>query len=281
MILGGHDHDPIAFYEGDKLILKAGYDAHYLAVADLVIEKKEKRGKLTVSMLPQFRFVSTAGVTPDSTVAEVVAKYESQLDEELSVAVGTTSVELDSRRSAVRTRETNMGNLIADAMRAAVDADVAIANGGGIRGDRVYDPGATLTRKDVLTELPFGNVTVLMEISGADLRAALENAVSRVEDIAGRFPQVSGMTVAYDPAKRAGERIIEVKVAGAALDDERTYKLATNDYIAGGGDGYEALTRGKLLIDSSGARLMASQVMSYIRSAGTIAPKVEGRIQAR
>lgn len=281
VILGGHDHDPIAFYEGDKLILKAGYDAHYLAVADLVIEKKEKRGKLTVSMLPQFRFVSTAGVTPDSTVAEVVAKYESQLDEELSVAVGTTSVELDSRRSAVRTRETNMGNLIADAMRAAVDADVAIANGGGIRGDRVYDPGATLTRKDVLTELPFGNVTVLMEISGADLRAALENAVSRVEDIAGRFPQVSGMTVAYDPAKRAGERIIEVKVAGAAVDDERTYKLATNDYIAGGGDGYEALTRGKLLIDSSGARLMASQVMSYIRSAGTIAPKVEGRIQAR
>ena len=146
------------------------------------------------------------------------------LDEELGVAVGTTTVELDSRRDIVRTTESNFGNLIADAIRAGVGADVAIANGGGIRGDRTYDAGTVLTRKDVLTELPFGNVTVLIELSGADLLAALENGVSQVEDKAGRFPQVSGMTYSYDGSKPSGGRIAEVKVGDAALDPGATYK---------------------------------------------------------
>jgi 2',3'-cyclic-nucleotide 2'-phosphodiesterase (5'-nucleotidase family) len=208
----------------------------------------------------------------------VVDTYQQQLDDELNVPVGTTTVELDSRRDTVRTTESNFGNLIADALRDTVDADVAIANGGGIRGDRTYDAGTVLTRKDILTELPFGNVTVLLELSGADLLAALENGVSEVEDKAGRFPQVSGMTVRYNPKADAGARITEVKVAGEPLDLGRTYLLATNDYVAGGGDGYAALTRGKMLIDASAATLMASMVLDYIAARGEVAPALEGRI---
>ena len=185
---------------------------------------------------------------------------------------------LDSRRATVRLAESNFGDLIADAMRAHVGAEVALTNGGGIRGDRTYDPGTVLTRKDILTELPFGNVVMLIELSGADLLAALENGVSQVPDAAGRFPQVSGLTFSYDAAKPAGSRIVKVKIGGAPLDPGGTYKVATNDYIFGGGDGYAALGHGKPLIDASAATLMASMVIDYIAKEGEIAPKVDGRI---
>jgi 2',3'-cyclic-nucleotide 2'-phosphodiesterase (5'-nucleotidase family) len=278
LILGGHDHNPITFQEGDTLIVKAGYDAHYLAAVDLTVDRITKGDKQEVVAVPSWRYLSTAGVEPDGEIKAVVDRYEDKLDEALGVPVGTTTVELDSRRATVRTTESNFGNLIADAIRVGVDADVALVNGGGIRGDRTYDAGTILTRKDILSELPFGNITVLIELSGADLLAALENGVSDVENTAGRFPQVSGMTYTYDASKPPGSRIVEVKVAGQALDLGRVYKVAANDYIYGGGDGYAALTRGKALIDASGGTLMASMVMGYIDAHGEVAPQVEGRI---
>jgi 5'-nucleotidase / UDP-sugar diphosphatase len=279
LILGGHDHDPITFHDGGTLIVKAGYDAHYLAAIDLAVERVKQGEEETVEVVPRaWRFVSTAGVEPDPEIAAVVAGYEAQLDQELAVPVGTTTVMLDSRRGTVRTAESNFGNLITDAMRASVDADVALMNAGGIRGDRTYDPGTVLTRKDVLTELPFGNVTVLIRLSGADLLAALENGVSQIEADAGRFAQVSGMSYAYDPKRPPGSRIVEVEIGGDPLESGRIYQVATNDYIYRGGDGYEALGRGETLIDPSAATLLANMVMDYIGQRGEIAPRVESRI---
>ncbi len=221
IILGGHDHDPMMLYEARTLILKAGYDAHYLAVADVALSAKERRGKMRYSIRPQWRLVTTAGVKPDPEIAAIVAGFNKELDASLNVAVGKSSVELDSRRAMVRSRETTMGNLIADAIRDGVSADIGYANGGGIRGDRTYDAGATLTRKDILTELPFGNVTVLLELTGEQLMAVLENGVSRVEDTAGRFPQVSGMSFAFDVKQKAGSRVSNVMVGGKPLDMAR------------------------------------------------------------
>ena len=279
LILGGHDHDPITFYEGDTLIVKAGYDAHYLAALDLAVDRVKQGDEEEVEVVPtSWRYLSTAGVAPDPKIKAVVARYEEQLDQELGVPVGTTTVALDTRRSTVRTAESNFGNLIADAMRAELGADVALMNGGGIRGDRTYDPGTVLTRKDVLTELPFGNVAVLIELSGADLLAALENGVSQVEDGAGRFPQVSGMSFTYDPSRPPGSRIVEAEIDGRPVEASRVYKVATNDYVYGGGDGYEAFSRGRALIDPSGGTLLASMVMDYIAKQGEIAPETEGRI---
>ena len=261
--------------------MKAGYDAHYLAVADLHIEKKKGRHGMQVVMRPEWRFLSTAGVTPDPEVQKIVSGFEKDLDEKLAVAVAKTAVTLDSRRATVRSRESNMGNLIADAMRQATGADVALTNGGGIRGNRLYEAGTTLTRKDFLSELPFGNVTVLMSLTGADLWDALEIAVSRIEDGAGRFAQVSGMQYIFDPSRPKGSRIVGVTIAGMPLDKSKNYKVATNDYIASGGDGYAVLKRGKLLIDPSGATLMANQVIDYAAALGTIAGKIEGRIRTK
>ncbi len=218
-------------------------------------------------------------MTPDPETQAKVDAYKKQLDDKLNVVIGTSATAMDSRRNVVRGSESSMGNLIADAMRAATGADVAIMNGGGIRADRTYDAGVSLTRRDILTELPFGNVTQLTEIPGSQLLAALENGVSHVEDGAGRFPQVSGMTVVYDPTAPAGKRITEVKVGGAALDPAKLYKVAVNDYMLGGGDGYTSLGGGKLINDTGAGALVANDVMAYVEKAGTVKPAVEGRIK--
>ena len=278
VILGGHDHDPITFYEGDVLIHKSGSDAHYLGVIDLAIDTVETRRGPAISVIPSWEMRSTAGVAPDAQLAALVQQYEDKLDAELNVVIGTTSVELVSRRGDVRSRETTMGNLIADAMREGVEADIAITNGGGIRGDRSYEPGTQLTRRDIQTELPFGNVTVLLELTGEQVLAALENGVSQVEDVAGRFPQVSGLAFSFDSSKPAGSRVTSVTVGGRALSPNAVYRVATNDYMANGGDGYTAFAGGRPIIDASAAQYMASMVIDYIAAAGTVSPQIERRI---
>jgi 2',3'-cyclic-nucleotide 2'-phosphodiesterase (5'-nucleotidase family) len=281
VILGGHDHEPITWYEGGTLIHKSGYDAHYLGRIDLTMEKKVTEKGPQVTVTPSWRMLANRGVTPDPGVAAEVARYTATLDQELGQPVGQTQTALNSQTAEVRTRETTMGNLIADALREALQADVALVNGGGIRGNRLYDAGATLTRRDILQELPFSNVGVLLELSGADLLAALENGVSQVENKAGRFPQVSGLRLTYNPGKPAGSRVLDVQVDGKALDRTATYRVATNDFLLKGGDGYSSLSKGKVLIDASGGTLMATTVMRYITAKGSVAPQVEGRIVAR
>jgi 2',3'-cyclic-nucleotide 2'-phosphodiesterase (5'-nucleotidase family) len=178
----------------------------------------------------------------------------------------------------VRRGESALGNLVADALREFTRAQVAIVNGGGIRGDRTYAAGTVLTRRDVLTELPFGNAAVVIELSGADLRRALEEGVSAVEAGAGRFPQVSGLAFTFDARRPPMQRVLQVKVDGQPLDPHATYRVATSDYLLRGGDGYASLARGRALGDAGGGPLVATVVMDAIAARGTIAPAVEGRI---
>jgi 5'-nucleotidase / UDP-sugar diphosphatase len=280
-ILGGHDHDPITWYEGSTLIHKSGYDAHYLGRIDVVMEKKMTDQGPQVTVVPSWRMIANQGNAPAPEVAAKVANYSAKLDTELAQPLGQSQTALDSQRGAVRTRETTMGNLIADALRQALHADVALTNGGGIRGDWLYEAGATLTRQDILRELPFGNIGVLLELSGSDLVTALEHGVSQVEAKAGRFPQVSGLRLVYDPDKPAGSRVLEVTMNNTPIDSAASYRVATSDYLFKGGDGYVSLTRGKPLIDTSSGTLIATIVMQYISATGMVAPTIEGRIVAR
>jgi 2',3'-cyclic-nucleotide 2'-phosphodiesterase (5'-nucleotidase family) len=281
VILGGHDHEPITWYEGETLIFKAGSDAHYLGRIDLAMEKKGTEKGPRVTVTPSWRMLANRGVPPEPGVAAEVARYTATLDQELSQPVGQTRTALDSQTAEVRTRETTMGNLVAEALRETLQADVALVNGGGIRGNRLYEAGMTLTRRDILQELPFGNPAVLVELSGADLLAALENGVSQVEHKAGRFPQVTGLRLTYNPGKPAGSRVLDVQVGDKTLDRTATYRVATSDFLLKGGDGYSSLRQGKVLIDASGGTLIATIVMRYITTQGSVAPQVDGRIIAR
>lgn len=279
VILSGDDHSYATAYDGVTAYVETSIDGQFLSPIDLNIEIGEKDGKRTLTWTPAFRFIDTAEVQPDPETQTLVDSLAAGLDKTLNVEIGTTETPLDSRRNVVRAEESAMGNLIADAMRAATGADVAIMNGGGIRADRTYDAGTKLTRRDILTELPFGNVTVLTELPGSQLLAALENAVSQVEKGAGRFAQVSGLTFAYDASAEPGARVSEVMIAGTPLNPDALYKVAVNDYILGGGDGYSALGGGRLITDTGAGNLVATDVMNYVEKAGAVKPTVEGRIK--
>ena len=279
LILSGDDHSYATAYDGITAYVETSIDGQFLSPVDLMVDISEKDGKRIIHWTPSFRFIDTASVTPDPETQAMVDTLKTQLDENLNVKIGVTDVPLDSRRNTVRSQESAMGDLIADAMRASTGAEIAITNGGGIRADRTYDPGTDLTRRDILTELPFGNVTVMTEIPGSQVLAALENGVSQVEKGAGRFPQVSGITFAFDPSADPGSRVSEVMADGAPLDLDKLYKVATNDYMLGGGDGYTALGGGKVLINTGNGILMANDVMKYVEKIGSVTSKVEGRIK--
>lgn len=279
VILSGDDHTYATAYDGVTAYVETSVDGQLLTPIDLMVDVEENDGKRSVKWFPAFRFIDTATVTPDPESQALTDQFTAKLDETLNVEIGTTETAIDSRRNVVRGEEATMGNLIADAMRDATGADISIMNGGGIRGDRTYDAGAKLTRRDILTELPFGNVTVVTEIPGSQVLAALENGVSQIEKGAGRFPQVSGLTYAVDASAEAGKRVSEVMVGGAALEDGKLYKVAVNDYILGGGDGYSSLGGGKIITGTGGGQLVANDVMAYVEKMATVKPGVEGRIK--
>ncbi|MEW5962423.1 MAG: bifunctional UDP-sugar hydrolase/5'-nucleotidase [Pseudomonadota bacterium] len=274
VVLSGHDHNLVTFWNGKVALVESGAQADFVTPVDLMVEIKGGGDRRRVSFVPRFRPVDTLEVAADEEIGQLISGYESSLDGELSVVLGKTALPLDTRSILMRREETAFGNLVCDAMRVAVSADVCIMNGGGVRANRQYAAGAELTRRDVLEELPFGNRTVLLEVSGAVLRGAIEHGLAGD----GAFPQVSGLRVHADMRRPAGQRLIGVEVGGKPLEEARTYKLATNDFVARGGDGYVMLKDARTLIDSLAGQYVAGHVMAYIGSAGTVAARVEGRL---
>ena len=278
VLLSGHDHDMKVEFGNGTAFVESGAQAEFVTIVEVAMDTAEGRGGPRFVWEPSVRVVNTVSVTPDPRLQASVDAYLGGLEQELDVEIGSTAVELDSRRGVVRSRESAIANLFADAMRAATGADVALTNGGGIRAGKVYPPGTTLLRRDIRAELPFGNKTIVLEVTGADLLAALENGVGGVEMGAGRFPHVSGMAFRFDASKPPGSRIAGVTVDGEPLDRSRTYRLATNDFLGRGGDGYDMFAGAPRLIDAAAGTLMAAQVIEAIAAAGEVAPRVEGRI---
>jgi len=239
-------------------------------------------GRLEVLFDDQGEVLATAGapvrvvqkgaddaVTPDPEVAaNVTVPVAAALEEAANTVVGTTEVPLNGRRSDIRTRETNLGNLIADALlvraRAAggefgIDGvDIGLQNGGGIRNDSVL-PAGEITELDTFDILPFSNfVTVVEGLAPADLKLLMENAVSAVEDGGGAFAQISGFSLVYDPEAVAlelddagsvvteGQRVKEIALDdgtqivadGAVVEGAPAVNLVTIDFLARGGDQY-------------------------------------------
>ncbi|MCY3878992.1 MAG: bifunctional UDP-sugar hydrolase/5'-nucleotidase [Rhodobacteraceae bacterium] len=280
ILLSGDDHLLAAEYDGKLLFAESGEQAEWVTVVDLVLDKVMKDDQEKTVWSAEYRIVDTAHVTPDAALAEAVAAYEAQLSEDLDVQVGVTATALDTRRSTVRGMEAAFGNLVADAIREATGADLGVMNGGGIRADRLYDPGTMLSRRDIISELPFGNKTVVLEITGQDFIDMMENSVSQLEKGAGRFLHLSGASARFDPSAEPGSRVLAVMVNGEAIDPSQTFTLAVNDYLAGGGDGFSMLKDKKRIVDEYASVLMTVQLFDYMEARGEVAPMVEGRLEA-
>lgn len=281
LLLTGHTHDLFIQYDGQTAIVESGYDAFYVTCIDVDISVRIRDGRRVTTWWPKFRVIDTADVMPDPEVAAAVARYQEDFSRETEVVIAKTEVELDSRNATIRTREAAIGNLFADAMRISMKAEAAIINGGGIRAGKVYAPNSEIRLKDILAELPFNNRVVVVEITGADLLLAMENGLAQVPVPAGRFPQVSGMKVVFDPKLPIRKRMLSLEVAGEPMQPERVYRVAILDFLARGGDDYVTLRHAKRVTPDADAPLLANEVVNYLKSIGAVKTVAEGRIVSR
>lgn len=275
LILGGHEHVMMHAVSNGTPIVKMSSEARELGVVTLHVgTQSHKLKSMDFDVLPV-----APEVPEDPAFAAAMHEYDA-LMAELSQPVGRTSVALDAIEESNRNHETNLASFVADAYRKATGAEIALINGGSIRSDSVLRPGP-LTRRDVLAIHPFPGSVVSIEVTGAELRQALESGVSRSaeESGPGRFPQVSGIQYAFDVCRPVGDRVVRVSVNGEPLDPKRTYVLATNSYMAEGGDGYTMFKGAKYRVPVQKAKSTQDVLRDAFASAESIAPVTDGRIE--
>lgn len=249
LVVGGHSHTllantwdraagPYPTMVGDVPVVQAYAYSKYLGEITLTFDDDG-----TLISAEGEPILLDASITPDPDIAARVAEMGAPIEEMKERVVASAATAIDGDRSVCRVQECQMGNLVADAMLDRVadqGVQLSIANSGGLRASIDY---GEVTMGEVLTVLPFQNTLSTFEITGQGMIDALENGVSQVEEVKGRFPQVSGMSFTWDPSVAPNEgRITEVLVASedgfVPIDPEATYLVVTNNYVRNGGDGY-------------------------------------------
>jgi 2',3'-cyclic-nucleotide 2'-phosphodiesterase (5'-nucleotidase family) len=243
------------------------------------------------------------GITPDPAIQSRITDLNNQLKPILGTVIGNSTRYIPRAdacgQSAGRTCESLVGNVVTDALRtrySSIGVEFAITNSGGLRADLTcptvdiaddFCPAYTpppypISRGSVLGVLPFGNIVVTLNVNGAELKTMLENGISRMPAIDGRFPQVSGLCFTYDISAPAGSRVTgavrqasDGTCTGAAIDltAGSSYKIAENDFMASGGDGYPVFTSRSTTQD-----IMDQVAADYIAAQGTLSPAIQGRI---
>ncbi|HUI75803.1 MAG TPA: bifunctional UDP-sugar hydrolase/5'-nucleotidase [Candidatus Acidoferrum sp.] len=204
--------------------------------------------------------------SPPPNVAAVVTSWEEKAEAEGRKPIGEAAVPFTRDYNA----ESLIGALVTDAMLSQTGAEMAFENAGGIRGDL---PRGILTRSDAISALPFMNTAVEMELSGADIRSALEQSLT----LDAGMLQVAGLNATYDLSQMAGHRLVSVTVGGKPLQDDRTYKIVVSSFVAHGGDHYESFRHGKNVHDTG--ELLCDVLTDYARKVHTLTANPAGRME--
>ena len=271
VIIGGHEHYPIAVTTGQTFISKAGMDARAVARIDIA-----RRPGGVVDRYYELIPVNDK-IKDDPDTLAVINKWEARLGAEMGSRVGSTTEPLDAVDFRIRGMETNIADLVADAVRADAKTDVAIVNSGGIRGNRVY-PAGPLLRRDIVTMHPFGNVICVVQMTGAKVLAMLNAAVGKLPAADGGFPAVSGLRFRVKVSEPVGQRVKDLTVNGAPIDLQKTYTVAMPNYVLDGGDGYrDVKTNAVVLVNAEQGTLMVTALERYLNGR-EVSPKIDGRI---
>ena len=262
VIIDGHSHTtlPKGLRVGRTLICQTGCYDNKLGKVELVV-KEHKVRKSEASLLDKQAVKKLAG-QPDAGVQQALADMKEMANQEFKKVVASSPRDLTSDREIVRRQESELGNLTADALRAATGADIALANGGSLRADL---PQGKITKGTILSIFPFGNTVHKVELKGAVIKAILEHSVEYVPESFGGFMNVSGMTFDLDKKAPGGNRVSNVKINGQPLDLQKKYTVAVNDFMAAGGDNFTMMKETKML-GVYGA--MEDVVVEYIRTHG-------------
>jgi 5'-nucleotidase / UDP-sugar diphosphatase len=298
IIVGGHSHTKLSeptVVEADEngkekeatLIVQASQYGEYLGTLD--VEFDEEGAVLGYAG----ELIDIKEKAEDAKAVEMLKKYADKVKEIEKVETGGTAVKAlpnprqgEGSTVSVRSNETELGNLITDAMLDKAkefnpETVIAVQNGGGIRA--AIDEGP-ITMGEVLTTLSFGNTLATMKLSGAEILSTLENSVKDAPAEFGGFLQVSGMKFTYDSSKPAGQRVVSVEVEEkegefTPLDENKMYTIATNAYTAKGQEGYEAF--GKAYQEGRVTDLGFADwenLRDYVAKLKTVDPQIEGRI---
>ena len=244
------------------------------SVVELVLEKRAGRVTARVAALPV-----DGSVPPDPALAREEAAWMAKLAAQLAAPAGSLAEPLDNAGSIER--ETGLGDLVADAFREATGADVALVLGSSLRAPL---PAGPLTRRHAVAVLPFGNRVVTVEMTGAAIRAALERGLSTAGKRTGSLLQVSGLTCSGDLSAAEGRRLGAARIGEAPLRDDALYRVAVSSHLAGAGDGFVEVARGRRIEPPAGAPLDADVLAAHLvrLSKGGPAPApAPGRIALR
>jgi 2',3'-cyclic-nucleotide 2'-phosphodiesterase (5'-nucleotidase family) len=256
-------------------------------------------GKLDVAVkndsikLLEYRLIPLdESVTPDIKYSEEIDQLKKELLQEAQKPIGETKVPLNVIKSNIRTSETNMGDLFAEAIKAEFpEVDIALQNSGGIRGDNIIQPGK-LTMKEVYELHPFENKIILVTLTGKQIKEVLERGVSNLPISKGTFLQVAGLSYVVDltglpqeltednsEIKTPGDRVISIKINGKPIDYNKEYRVAINDFIYDGGDGFITFKNAKNVTHTQ--KSLTEIIIDYIKTNSPISIKTDGRIEVK
>lgn len=242
VIIDGHSHSTPDSYDvvNDTIITSAGEYMHYVGVVTIDVDEQNN---ITIDSDAYMASDYTDESLPaDQNVTRVIESIAKEQESTINKVVASTPVKLDGERENVRTGETNLARLTTSAMLNETGADIALTNGGGLRAS--IEAG-DITVGSVQNVLPFGNYIITVKLTGKQLKEAVENGLPGRDgdglEVLGKKIQVAGLDVAYDPSKPAGNRIVSISHNGEAIDDSKTYTVATNDFMQNGGDEYTSL----------------------------------------
>ena len=270
LIVDGHSHTQLDEGKkvGDTLIVQTHEKGNNLGIVNL----KFANGQIINKEASLFLKSEGSELEEDPVLKELIDTIEEENRPEMEKVLGTSKVYLDGERENVRTGETNLGNLLTDMMLEASGADIVMTNGGGIRGS--IEAGE-ITKEDVLDAFSFDNIISVIEVTGADIKVALEHGIRDYPEPKGAFPHVAGMKYKFDSSKPAGNRVTEIIIKDKPVDLEKNYKLGTNDFMATGGDDYD-MFKNKVVISEFDA--LNQLLMDYIEKLGEIDIETQGRI---
>jgi len=257
-----HDNDIFIRKSSNAAVIKLSWD-------------KQQQESLNID----WRVVDITKLPAEPKMTKQVMDYINRLSLLNEVQIGLTEVRLDTRRDIIRRSETTFGNFVADSLRNYADGQIAIVNSGSVRGNRTYERGTLLTRHSIANELPFRSRVSLIKVSGLQLRQAMENGFSLIEQRLGRFPMVSGMTVKYNSSAAPGNRVKSILINGLPLQETGFYRVATTDYLAAGGDGYTMFINAQNVIDQHlKSRLVLDVIIEKIIKEKVIRQPIERRL---
>jgi 2',3'-cyclic-nucleotide 2'-phosphodiesterase (5'-nucleotidase family) len=248
IIIDGHSHSEAAIHVSrpdGSTALVASTGSYFQNVGRVTADRKRDGGFEIAAETLSVLSPEIADIPPDITMREAMGALRAELDKEMNLVVMKAPFDLDGARERVRSSSTNLGRIICASLVDAADADAAFLNGGSIR-DSI--PKGDVTKGQLLSVLPYGNYVFVIEIYGKDLLAALNYGLGQPG--AGAFPQIWGMEVATraaeltgtDGTKKNALAVRSVTIGGKPLDPEKRYKLAINDFLHSGGDGYAMFT---------------------------------------